>query len=169
MLGRVYALVARGRCAEACELAEVAEDAARLAVNPQSLSWALWVRALAATAAGDHALALRSGEECMAVGGTVDDNVISATGGWVFGATLLEAGAAGAVPGRGPEVGRRARPGPGRLGRPLHVLRAARPGPSWPWAGGRRRRRGRNGRWRWRPGSPSTWPGPPPGGRKRWS
>ena len=92
MLGRVYALVARGRSAEACELAEVAEDAARLAANPQSLSWALWVRSLAATAAGDHALALRSGEECMAVGGTVDDNVISATGGWVFGATLLEAG-----------------------------------------------------------------------------
>ncbi len=92
MLGRVYALVARGRCAEACELAEVAEDAARLAVNPQSLSWALWVRALAATAAGDHVLALRSGEECMAVGSTVDHNVISATGGWVFGATLLEAG-----------------------------------------------------------------------------
>ncbi len=92
MLGRVYALVARGRCAEASELAEVAEDAARLAANPQSLSWALWVRALAATAAGDHALAVRSGEECMEVGRTVDDNVISATGGWVFGATLLEAG-----------------------------------------------------------------------------
>ncbi len=92
MLGRVYALVARGRCAEACELAEVAEDAARLAANPQSLSWALWVRALAATAAGDHASALRSGEECMEVGRTVDDNVISATGGWVFGATLLAAG-----------------------------------------------------------------------------
>ena len=92
MLGRVYALVARGRCPEASELAEVAEDAARLSANPQSLSWALWVRALAATAAGDHTLALRSGEECMEVGRTVDHNVISATGGWVFGATLLEAG-----------------------------------------------------------------------------
>ncbi len=92
MLARVYALVARGRCAEASELAEAAEDASRLAANPQSLSWALWVRALAATAAGDHALALRAGEECMQVGGTVDHNVISATGGWVFGAALLEAG-----------------------------------------------------------------------------
>ncbi len=92
MLGRVYALVARGRCAEAGELAELAEDAARLAANPQSLSWALWVRTLAATAAGDHALALRSGEECLAVGSTVDHNVISATGGWVLGATLLETG-----------------------------------------------------------------------------
>ncbi len=92
MLAKVYALVARGRCGEASELAEIAEDAARLAANPQSLSWALWVRTLAATAAGDHELALRSGEECMQVGGTVDHNVISATGGWVFGAALLEAG-----------------------------------------------------------------------------
>ena len=92
MLARVYALVARGRCAEASELAETAEDAARLSANPQSLSWALWVRALTATAAGDHALALRAGEECLQVGSTVDDNVISATGGWVFGAALLEAG-----------------------------------------------------------------------------
>ncbi len=92
MLGRAYALVARGRCGEACELAEAAEDAARLSGNPQSLSWALWVRTLAATASGDLALALRSGEECLAVGRTVDHNVISATGGWVFGAALLEAG-----------------------------------------------------------------------------
>ncbi len=92
MLARAYALVARGRCAEASELAETAEDAARLSANPQSLAWALWVRALAATAAGDDALALRSGQECMQVGSTVDDNVILATGGWVYGAALLEAG-----------------------------------------------------------------------------
>ena len=44
MLARAYALVARGRCAEASELAETAEDAARLSANPQSLAWALWVR-----------------------------------------------------------------------------------------------------------------------------
>ena len=148
------------------ELAETAEDAARLSANPQSLSWALWVRALAATAAGDHALALRSGEECMQVGSTVDDNVISADGGWVFGAALLEAGqpercrAEVLASGGGPDLLRVG------LRRPLHVLRAAHEGRAGARPADRGGGLGEAGDRAGRRPSACPWPGPTAAGRR---
>ena len=66
--------VRQGQLAEAARLAEDAIDVARLSHNDQSLSWALSLQAWVATLTGDIPLALRVGEEAIAVGARLSDH-----------------------------------------------------------------------------------------------
>jgi tetratricopeptide (TPR) repeat protein len=69
--------VARGDLEAANRLALDAEDVARLSNNPQSLTWSLTVQCATATLSGELALALRRGEDAVALGGRLTQHYFS--------------------------------------------------------------------------------------------
>lgn len=93
MLGQAFALSYRGRLSEAAELAEAAVESSRLSSHTQLLGWALSLRCLAATMAGDVPTALAAGEESFDIARRVDQSALSSGGGWIFALALLVGGA----------------------------------------------------------------------------
>jgi DNA-binding CsgD family transcriptional regulator len=82
----------QGKLIEAAGLAEDAIDVARLSRNDQSLTWALTLRAWVATLRGDLALALRAGEEAIAIDAGLSDHYYSVFARCVLAEARLEAG-----------------------------------------------------------------------------
>ncbi|MQA74715.1 MAG: AAA family ATPase [Solirubrobacterales bacterium] len=77
MIGEAWCLVHLGRTREAIELAEDASETAGLLGNRQALTWALGVRCEIARSVGDLDVAIRAGEESVAIGADRDESVIS--------------------------------------------------------------------------------------------
>jgi len=82
----------QGNLSEAAGLAEDAIDVARLSRNQQALTWALSLRAWAATRSGDLALALCAGEEAIAIDAGLSDHYYSVFLRCILAETRLEAG-----------------------------------------------------------------------------
>jgi DNA-binding NarL/FixJ family response regulator len=92
MLVLALALVARGRLADALDLAEEGLEASRLTGGPQALSYALRVHCWVALMAGDLGTAVRAGHEALNQARLVDQSIHGVAAGWRFAAALLEAG-----------------------------------------------------------------------------
>jgi DNA-binding CsgD family transcriptional regulator/catechol 2,3-dioxygenase-like lactoylglutathione lyase family enzyme len=91
-IAQAWSLIELGRCREAGELADETVDAARLAGNPQAVSWALFVRCWIAGAVGDFDLALSVGEEAVALCADLDENVVSVAAHGHFAIVCARAG-----------------------------------------------------------------------------
>lgn len=92
MLVLALAQVARGRVAQALDLAEAGLEASHLTGGPQALSYALRVRCWVALMAGDLETAVRTGQEALQQARLVDQSIHGVAAGWRFAAALLEAG-----------------------------------------------------------------------------
>ena len=92
MLVLALAQVARGRVAQALDLAEAGLEASHLTGGPQALSYALRVRCWVALMAGDLETAVRAGQEALEQARLVDQSIHGVAAGWRFAAALLEAG-----------------------------------------------------------------------------
>jgi DNA-binding NarL/FixJ family response regulator len=84
--------VARGELAAAGELADDAEDVARLSGNAQWLSWSLTVKGTVAGLIGDPARALRFGEAAVVASGDVTQHYFSMVARCYLAEARLEAG-----------------------------------------------------------------------------
>jgi DNA-binding NarL/FixJ family response regulator len=81
-----------GRLEDAAELADEAVEGSRLAVNAQSLAWALTLRCWIATLAGDMDLAIACGTEAVEASAEISDSYYSQLAACYFGAAKVEAG-----------------------------------------------------------------------------
>jgi DNA-binding CsgD family transcriptional regulator len=91
-IGEAWSLYYVGRLSQAKALAAEAVEAARLAPNPQALSWALFVYCWIVTGMGDLDSGLRAGEESVAIAAELDESVLSAAAHAHFAAICAEAG-----------------------------------------------------------------------------
>jgi DNA-binding NarL/FixJ family response regulator len=94
MVGLAHALEVRGRLAEALDTAEGAVEAARLAGNPQLMSWALVAEGWIAAMTGDLKRADAAAEEAVALIAGLDDSVVTLATHAHAAAIFLEAGRA---------------------------------------------------------------------------
>ena len=95
LIGQADTYLLPGEIAGATALAESTADAARVSPNPQDLIWALWQRAWTALFAGDHELAVASGEESYELSTYVPTHLFFIGDvGWTYGLALVESGEA---------------------------------------------------------------------------
>ena len=88
----VLALGLLGRTAEAAELADRTEQAARVTGNDQAVQWALWMRAWVLIDRGELDAALAAAEESVALGERLDDSALTVIARTVLGAALAARG-----------------------------------------------------------------------------
>ncbi len=80
-VGEALGLLARGRIAEALDVADAAVEDARPLGSAQSLVWALYAQATVLEAGGDPAAAVRAGEEAVALtAGLERSSIVAACG-----------------------------------------------------------------------------------------
>jgi DNA-binding NarL/FixJ family response regulator len=91
-VGATIALLARGRLHDAHELADAAAESARLAANPQGLSWALHARCRAAVLLGDTRAGVRDGDDALAHADTHDPSLLTRQAACRVAAAFLDAG-----------------------------------------------------------------------------
>lgn len=91
-VGEALGLLARGRIAEALDVADGAVEDARPLGSPQSLVWALYAKATVLEAAGDIAAAVRAGEEAVALTAGLEPSSIIAACGSALAAALVATG-----------------------------------------------------------------------------
>jgi ATP/maltotriose-dependent transcriptional regulator MalT len=89
---RAWCLVHLGSGPDASRLIEEAMDGGRLEGNPQSLAWLLGIGSWIACLLGDVQLAMRRGEEAVAIGSERDESGMSHTGSAQLGYAYAEAG-----------------------------------------------------------------------------
>jgi ATP/maltotriose-dependent transcriptional regulator MalT len=89
---KAWNLVRLGRAEEATSIAEEAVEASRLGRNFQSLAWALSIRCRIAEMLGDTEVALRAGEEAVAIGETRDESLVQTLARAHLGTAYVEAG-----------------------------------------------------------------------------
>ncbi len=92
MVGEALSLLARGRIAEALDVADGAVEDARPLGSAQSLVWALYAQSTALEAGGDAAAAVRAGEEAVALTATLEPSSIVAACGSALAAALVATG-----------------------------------------------------------------------------
>lgn len=92
LTAKACALRRLGHLRQAGETVQEAVESARLAGHDQMIAWALAIRVWIATAEGDLALALSSGEEALTSFKRLVPSMIRAAIGWQYGEALLEAG-----------------------------------------------------------------------------
>lgn len=92
MIALALALEPRGHVRESVEMADAAVDAARLAANPQVLSWALTAQAWTTAMAGEHDRTLAAGEEAVRLLDGLSASVLTRATHTLVGAAWLEAG-----------------------------------------------------------------------------
>jgi len=92
MVGEALALGARGRLAEALDVADGAVEDARLLGSPQTLVWALFAQTTVLEAAGDPAAAVRAGDEAAAAAAALEPSSIVAGVGSALASALVATG-----------------------------------------------------------------------------
>ena len=92
MVGEALSLLARGRIAEALDVADGAVEDARPLGSAQSLVWALYAQATVLEAGGDPAAAVRAGEEAVALTAGLEPSSIVAGCGSALAAALVATG-----------------------------------------------------------------------------
>jgi DNA-binding CsgD family transcriptional regulator/tetratricopeptide (TPR) repeat protein len=92
MIALGLALEPRGHVRESVEMADAAVDAARLAANPQVLSWALTAQAWTTAMAGEHDRTLAAGEEAVRLLDGLSASLLTRATHTLVGAAWLEAG-----------------------------------------------------------------------------
>ncbi len=92
MVGEALSLLARGRIAEALDVADGAVEDARPLGSAQSLVWALYAQCTVLEAGGDAAAAVRAGEEAVALTATLEPSSIVAGCGSALAAALVATG-----------------------------------------------------------------------------
>ena len=92
MVGEALGLLARGRIAEALDVADGAVEDARPLGSAQSLVWALYAQATVLEAGGDPAAAVRAGEEAVALTAGLEPSSIVAGCGSALAAALVATG-----------------------------------------------------------------------------
>ena len=91
-VGEALSLLARGRIAEALDVADGAVEDARPLGSAQSLVWALYAQATVLEAGGDPAAAVRAGEEAVALTAGLEPSSIVAGCGSAAAAALVATG-----------------------------------------------------------------------------
>ncbi len=91
-VGEALSLLARGRIAEALDVADGAVEDARPLGSAQSLVWALYAQATVLEAGGDPAAAVRAGEEAVAMTNGLEPSSIVAACGSALAAALVATG-----------------------------------------------------------------------------
>ncbi|WP_270028970.1 ATP-binding protein [Solirubrobacter phytolaccae] len=91
-VGEALGLLARGRIAEALDVADGAVEDARPLGSAQSLLWALYAQTMVLEAAGDPAAAVRAGEEAVALTAGLEPSSIVAGCGSALAAALVATG-----------------------------------------------------------------------------
>ncbi|MDX6733127.1 MAG: hypothetical protein QOC54_3075 [Baekduia sp.] len=98
MVGEALSLAARGRIAEAIDVADAAVEDARVLPSPQSLVWALFAQTTVLEAGGDPALAVRAGEEAAALAaGLAPSSIVAGCGSALAAARVANGEGARAV------------------------------------------------------------------------
>jgi DNA-binding NarL/FixJ family response regulator len=92
MVGETLGLLARGRIAEALDVADAAVEDARPIGSAQSLVWALYAQSTVMEAGGDPAAAVRAGEEVIALAAGLEPSSIVAACGAALAAGLIATG-----------------------------------------------------------------------------
>jgi ATP/maltotriose-dependent transcriptional regulator MalT len=92
MVGEALSLLARGRIAEALDVADGAVEDARPIGSAQSLVWALYAQATVLEAGGDPDAAVRAGEEALALTAGLEPSSIVAGIGSALAAALVATG-----------------------------------------------------------------------------
>jgi DNA-binding CsgD family transcriptional regulator/tetratricopeptide (TPR) repeat protein len=92
MVGEALGLLARGRIAEALDVADGAVEDARPLGSAQSLVWALYAQTTVLEAGGDSAAAVRAGEEAVALTAGLEPSSIVAGCGSALAAALVATG-----------------------------------------------------------------------------
>jgi DNA-binding NarL/FixJ family response regulator/tetratricopeptide (TPR) repeat protein len=92
MVGEALSLLARGRIAEALDVADGAVEDARPLGSAQSLVWALYAQTTVLEAGGDPAAAVRAGEEAVALAAGLEPSSIVAGCGSALAAALVATG-----------------------------------------------------------------------------
>jgi DNA-binding CsgD family transcriptional regulator len=88
-VGEALGLLARGRIAEALDVADGAVEDARPLGSAQSLVWTLYAQATVLEAGGDPAAAVRAGEEAVALTAGLEPSTIVAACGSALAAALI--------------------------------------------------------------------------------
>lgn len=91
-VGEALSLLARGRIAEALDVADGAVEDARPLGSAQSLVWTLFAQATVLEAGGDPAAAVRAGEEAVALTAGLEPSTIVAGCGSALAAALVATG-----------------------------------------------------------------------------
>ena len=92
MLGEALGLLARGRIAEALDVADAAVEDARPLGSAASLVWALYAQTTVLEAGGDARAAVRAGEEAFVLAGSLEPSSIVAAIGAALASALVATG-----------------------------------------------------------------------------